>query len=319
MSFSHYQQIIVHCGIHKTGTSYLQQVFRTNADTLAQHGIHYPVGPNTYIQRTGNHSIIAANYQKGLDVDAHFQSHVTIESDARCLLISGEEFSRLFLSNGFLEEFIRVASGVEVKFVFYLRRQDHLRESVYAQSVKNGLYGDISQTKYNFDFFETVRPFVEAVGRENVIVRPYNRKKWPDGEIINDFFTAISRPELSEALTLPEEARINTRLSRQHTFVLSRLKTQAAKARMWKFFEKNPLPEDHDGSHFFMSPQARKEFRMHHAASSKAMGDMFGIVDMGDFLGIDDTEVECEWVSFSPDWKALALYLAAFADWEGKQ
>ncbi len=318
MSFSRYRQIIVHCGIHKTGTSYLQHVFRRNAEILAQHGIHYPVGPNAYIQRTGNHSVIAANYEQGLDVIAHFKRHVTIDSAARCLLISGEEFSRLFLRNGFLEEFMRAASGVEVKFLFYLRRQDHLRESVYAQSVKNALYGDISQTKYNFDFFETVRPFVDAVGRENVIARPYNREKWPDGELVNDFCAAINRPQLSAKLVLPEKERINSTLSRQHTFILSRLKSQAAKARMWRFFDKVPPPDHGDESKFFMSPEGRKSFRMKYAASSKAMGDLYGIADMNDFLAIDENEVDRDWTPFIPDWQALALYLAAFADWDGK-
>lgn len=319
MSFSKYQQVLLHCGLHKTGTSYLQQVFRENSALLARHGIHYPIGPNAYIQRTGNHSVIAANYQQGIDVTAHFQSHVTMESDAPCLLISGEEFSRLLLRNSFLEEFLRATSDAEVKFVFYLRRQDHLRESVYAQSVKNGLHGDISQTKYNFDFLETVRPFVEAVGLKNVVVRPYNLEKWPDGELVNDFCAAIGRPELSADLVLPEKSRINTRLSRQHTFLLSRLKTQAAKAKMWRFFEKNPIPQDSEESKFFMSPDGRRTFMMQHATSSKAMGDLFGIVDMCDFLGIDDTEIEHEWTPFSPDWQAIAHYLADFSDWDGKE
>lgn len=308
----------MHCGIHKTGTSYLQLVLKSNAKVLARHGIHYPVAPNPYIQRTGNHSIIASNYQPAFDVTEHFQKHVSLDSPARHLLISGEEFARLLPRAEFLKRFIQATAGADLKFVFYLRRHDHLRESVYAQSVKHSLYGDITKAQFNFDFFETVRPFVEAVGKQNVIVRPYNRKLWTGGDLCADFFTTIGRPEILPSLELTDLNYINPSLPRQHTFLLSCLKTPVAKARLLAFFESHELPGDQDGSRFFMSPLERRDFRALHAPSAQTMASLFGISDVNEFLGVHETERDEEWAPFSPNWQRLSDYMSAFADWDGK-
>lgn len=314
MSFRQYKKITIHCGVHKTGSSYLQEVLRSNASVLARHGIFYPTGPNREIERTGNHSLVASTYQDSSDVTEHFQRHLLLEP-ASWLLLSGEEFARLDRPENFLDKLVFAAEGADLQFIFYFRRHDHLRESVYAESVKHSLYGDISRTKFNFNFFETVRPFVDAVGARDVTVRAYNRDTWPDGELINDFFGALGRPQILDELVLPEMALINSSLSRPHTFLLSRLATEKAKLRLLAFFREQPLPVSHDTSKYFMSPHERREFRMLHASSTSAMAELFGISDVDGFLGTNETPNELEWSPYVPDWPLLTDYMAEFADW----
>lgn len=311
---SQYKKIIIHCGIHKTGSSYLQRMLRDSTAVLEQGGVFYPIHPLPYIQRTGNHSAIAMEYQPGMGIEEYFEKSISLESACETLLLSGEEFARYLPRNDFMGGLLRAIGNAQLQFVFYLRRHDHLRESVYAQSVKNSLVGDINCTAFQFDFFETLRPFIDAVGKQNIVVRPYNSEFWPDGGIGADFCEAIGRPDLWNSLAIPQEP-VNTSFSREHTFLLSRQKIQAAKFRLQAFFAVRPLPHDPTQSKFFMSPQGRQEFRLAHAASAQRAGDVFGIGDMNAFLGIHEPETDVHWTPFQPDWELLTQYMSEFADW----
>jgi hypothetical protein len=41
------QRVFLHIGLHKSGTTFLQETFKANAATLRQHGIYYPAGKST--------------------------------------------------------------------------------------------------------------------------------------------------------------------------------------------------------------------------------------------------------------------------------
>lgn len=44
------ERIVLHCGLHKTGSTYIQRNLQTNRETLIDHGILY-IGPNTFKKR----------------------------------------------------------------------------------------------------------------------------------------------------------------------------------------------------------------------------------------------------------------------------
>lgn len=313
-NLSDYKKIIVHCGIHKTGSSYIQSVLSESTNVLREWGFNYPFPLNE--RHRGNHSIIALNYKEGENVNDLFKRFVDIDSECPTLLLSGEEFSRHLPRGRFLERFLDAASGADFQFIFYLRRPDHLLESVYAQSVKNKLYGDITNTKFQFDFYETVRPFIEAVGKENVKIRPYNPKLWPNGQLGADFCAVLGEPNLWQAITPASEISINTSLTRNQTFLLSELKGQAAKQQLLRYFAKNPMTSPDDNVKFFMSPQERRRFNSLHTATAQSLADIFGLGDIKEFLGIDEDEDydDPHWRPFVPDWEQLFRYMTGFAD-----
>lgn len=308
VSLSRYKKIIMHCGIHKTGSSYIQNILNQRANILQEWGFKYPHTD----RHKGNHSIIAMNYKEGEDINNLFKKFVDIDSECPTLLLSGEEFSRHLPRNRFLERFLQAASNADVQFIFYLRRPDHLLESVYAESVKNRLYGDITNVKFQFDFYETIRPFVEAVGKENVTIRPYNRKLWLNGELGADFCAALGEPDLWKAMVPASEILVNNALTRNQTFLLSQLKGQAAKRRLLRYFAENPMPSSDDDTKFFMSPQERCHFNLLHAATSQRLADMFELGNMNEFLGIDDEE-DPNWKPYVPNWEQLFHYMTEFA------
>ena len=310
MSLAEYEKIIVHCGIHKTGSSYLQGILDRKTDILREWGWEFP--PTK--RGTGNHSIIAVSYREDVSIDKLFSRFINLESDCSTLLLSGEEFYRHLPRENFLGKFLQAASNANVQFVFYLRRPDHLLESVYAQSVKRWYCGDIAGVKYPFNFYKTVRPFVEAVGRENVTIRPYNRKLWPNGQLGADFCAAIGEPELWEAIAPASEVFTNVSLTRDETFLLSRFKGRAAKQRLLEYFIANPMPTFENSTKFFMSPQERRQFNSMYATAYQRVGDMFQLGDMEEFLGIDEGYQDPGWQPYIPDWQKLFHYMTKFAD-----
>lgn len=316
MGFSNYKKIIFHCGIHKTGSSYLQSVLRKNADKLASRSIHYPgfLGPHMDDIHGGNHSLLAMNYKGKEDLDRYFSSIVRLSSDSDTLLISGEEFSREIYIERLLPNLMRAKGNAQLVFVIYLRRFDHLLESVYAESVKRALFGDVKDASYQLNFTAFLRPMVEAVGAENVIIRPYNKAHWPNGSLGDDFSAAIGHPGLWQTLGSDPNERLNISLSRSHTFLLSRLRNRAAKQNLLEYFHANSLELPPDESKFFMPPERRRILNSNHYIVNQPFFDEHGFGDLKEMLDLESFPDVDDWTEFQPNWKQLHLYLSAFID-----
>ncbi|WP_162924574.1 hypothetical protein [Rubrobacter indicoceani] len=318
---SGYEKITLHCGLHKTGTSYLQTVLHDNAAVLEEHGIEYP----TALRKTpggnkGNHGIVASKYLQNRDIDTVFRSFTSVGNHRPTLLLSGEGFSnKPTLNGGFLEAFLEAASKARVEFLFYLRRPDHLHESAYAQTMKRRAGNVISSGGYRVDFLERLMPFVEAFGRENITIRPYNRKLWPDGELGADFCAAIGRPELWPHISPDQEKTVNASLNRDQVFLLSRLTDPKAKKRLIGYFAENPGGLPGDGGKFFLSPEERRAINARHAESNQRLADLFDLGDINEFLGIEEDEDDPGWRPYRPDWERLFGYLARFTDHERRK
>lgn len=319
MSLSDYKEIILHCGIHKTGSSYLQHVFSTNSSVLQRYSIHYP---NFFTRNgeahRGNHSIIAPSYSPGADIEAHFGAFIDLSSNCETLLISGEEFSREAYARNILPGLLAAAGKARVRFLFYMRRPDHLIESVYAESVKHKLSGDISNAKYQLDFCKIVQPYVDGVGKENIIVRPYNARLWRDGELGADFCAAIGKPDLWREIAPSQQLAINTSLTRSQTFLLSLLESRQAKSSLLKLFEVKKLHVPEDTSKYFRSPEERKKFVEMHRGILEKFCHIFEIEDVDEFFDLKRQE-DVDWKPFVPHWRRLLNYLASLSDYVADQ
>lgn len=317
MGLADYRKIIFHCGIHKTGSSYLQSVLRRNAAELATLGIHYPgfITPNLDAIHEGNHSILATQYKGEEDLDAYFSSRIHLDSDLPTLLISGEEFSREQVLIPLLPPLMRLKGAAELVFVVYLRRFDHLLEGVYAESVKRSLKGDVDKASYQLNYPVFLGPMVEAVGAANVILRPYNRAQWPNGSLGEDFCAAIGHEGLWQRFSgIPENKNVS--YPRAQTFLLSRLAQRQAKQDLMAFFAERPLTVPPDPDKFFMSPERRRTLNLNHHKTVQPFFDEHGYPDLREFLDLDSFPDRDSWAPFVPPWAELHDYLAAFIDWQ---
>ena len=85
-------------------------------------------------------------------------------------------------------------AGHELKVVVYLRRQDELYSSFFNQDVKgarqwahNAYQFYQTHQLFQHDYDELLAVWSRGVGRENMIVRPYEPAQWVGGSIIEDF------------------------------------------------------------------------------------------------------------------------------------
>lgn len=149
------RQLILHVGLHKTGTSSIQRSCGRNRRRLREWGIEYPTLQNARGGRGFNHSVLVrslfdrqperydANIVAELDVaeiNSQYRRRLdeALGSDARTLVISGEGISKLNASEltdlrGYLE-----AAGWPLRVVAYVRRPTSMLASMYAQGVNRG-------------------------------------------------------------------------------------------------------------------------------------------------------------------------------------
>lgn len=118
-------KILIHAGIHRTGTSSLQRFLEQNREILARHGVAYP-GTEIHHQKT-------AWALKRNPSDGALLGELLKPCDKSNLcILSGEDFC-IHTDLSWLEQ---LASEHDVHAVFYLRRQDHWVMSWYNQHVK---------------------------------------------------------------------------------------------------------------------------------------------------------------------------------------
>ncbi|MGX7872041.1 hypothetical protein ACVDG5_003295 [Mesorhizobium sp. ORM6] len=303
-----YKKIILHCGIHKTGSSYLQNMLASNRNILADHSIHYPdyLDPSDWTFGP-QHSISAIDYDAAKSFEENFGRVFALNSNCETLLISGEELSRISAPS-FFDGLRSIAD--EVTALFYLRRFDHLLEGVYAESVKDYLVGSIEAAQYQLEFYEILRPFVSALGAERVRVRPYNSKLWSGGSLGQDFCTSIGFPMLWNEMSKPA-GRINDSLSRPETFMLSVTNGIGDKQRLLARFRDVPFL-NYDRGRFFRSPEYRHDFNSMHIEANAGILCFTEGISLADFLDLNNFDDDKNWKPFDPSDYRIKEYLDGF-------
>lgn len=284
-------------------------MFGANRDMLAAHSICYPDYRNPEHRVFGpQHSIVALDYDVGRSFESNFSRVFDINSDCDTLLISGEEFSRANTQPAFFAGLRSLAE--EVTAVFYFRRFDHLLERVYSESVKEYLAGPIENAQYQLEFYEILRPFVEHLGPESIVVRPYNQALWTDGSLGQDFCTAVGFPHLWPTFSKTQD-RINESLSRPETYMLSTLKGRDEKQRLLACLKTVPF-EHYDTAKFFRSPEFRLEFNIDHARVNTGLSTLIGGMGVDEFLDLSNCGDDSDWSPFDSSDQRIVAYLENF-------
>lgn len=119
------RKVIIHAGVHRTGTTSLQMFLSENRPTLGARDIAYP--------GTGvSHQDLVWSLKRGESGIEEVDTLVVEAENAGTVVLSGEDFSTLTD----LDWLPALADRHEIHAVFYLRRQDHWLMSWYNQHVK---------------------------------------------------------------------------------------------------------------------------------------------------------------------------------------
>lgn len=203
-------KLILHLGLHKTGTSAIQRSMFQNKDKLRNIGIYYPSSEpfeahHALASRIKTDRSHSANVS---DVERTFGSWA--EPGYRTVVVSSEMFSEGIDINS-LRCLKKIFS--EVSVVFYVRRQDLLLESAYGQLVKqNNEFRRISEFKpYLTNIYAHIKHFEQAIEPDKIIVRNFDASYLYNEDVSVDFFKTILNIESMDEFIFP--GKVNRSLS----------------------------------------------------------------------------------------------------------
>lgn len=238
------KRVVLHIGSPKTGTSIIQSHLAQNRVALRKQGFFYPVTISSYkhLYRTfESHHLLMYSLAGWQPFTLYSPQRFLERASAACarwnmhtLLLSAENtywLPRQIVARerpedevfweekaAYVRDIHRLFQGVDFQVVIYLRRQDRWIESWYNQQVKNGnfLGHDMSAFVEHhhplLDYERLLNTWAGVCGKDNVIVRVYEKEQLPDG-LFADFCETTGIPDAA-ALPLHKPARYNAQLER---------------------------------------------------------------------------------------------------------
>jgi len=232
---------VLHIGLSKTGTSAIQNFLWNNrAKLLESYRILYP---ETGIFSGGEifaHYFIVWSIFKSKDVEikkipskSEIKKSLISElknKEALSLLISCESF--MHLQNEYLIQLKNFLYEIvdNLSIIVYLRRQDLWCESSYLQvaKVKHGFKNSfnvsvrytLENLEWLLNYYRFLKNWQKAFPDAQIIPRIYDKKLFPEGNVILDFLSVLGL-DIPEAKT--EKIEANPSLSHLSTLVLLRI------------------------------------------------------------------------------------------------
>ncbi len=156
-------RLIIHAGGHKTGTTSLQALLLHNRALLEQHGIGLAGG---FHPTDGHHHSLVTLLEQGqLE-----QVAMALSTGHPVVIVSTEVLYRLLARrHTVLEQLVPLLADrfEEITTVLVARRQDFLKESLYAEVVGRWFSGDIrDENHYLYDYRHSAGRLVELFGAD---------------------------------------------------------------------------------------------------------------------------------------------------------
>ncbi len=231
-------ELVLHLGMPKTGSSALQVFLARNRDALLARGVDYlPIGEfqlgvkgritagnGAFLARTLLASDSPARIDEPERHRAEFEAAVA-NSSARIGVVSSE-----LLIDARQEEIGPLIVGLRergmaVKALYYIRRHDQFLASAYMQQVKRHGYTDLPETYVRIAYKQ--HPFLkyhsfyrylcELFRSGNVICRIYDGAVMQGSGLFHDFLKALGVSAEGLALEVPD---VNTSLSPKEVAIM---------------------------------------------------------------------------------------------------
>lgn len=199
--------IFLHVGHPKTGSSSLQQFLAANRSVLEKYGYSYPACPSG---RPNHHFLFLEAYSSNLKVRAKegykqstvdrlillnrlfYQSLKTVPTPN--IILSHE--CLIYGLNKLLPYFMQ---DFNIVVIAYFRRIDHFVESFYGELTSHGSEHNTIEEhiqknfkKLYFSRYNMIKCATELLGKNNIIIRPYERGQLKDQDVVHDFLSVLN-------------------------------------------------------------------------------------------------------------------------------
>ncbi len=220
------KHFFIHIGLHKTGTTAIQRFLAANRKALEKTGYLYPgTKPAHHFlrwlwkQTNAGNNIPQKTHELFQEINGSQSDMVILSSE---MFTAGKENNAAKLREVLQDH---VKEPWNAKIIIYVRRQDHWLESRYNENIKNCYVHTPNELKkctfkefldnyrmyYQLDYYTRLQPWNEVFGKENIIVRPYERGQL-HGDIITDFLHTVGI-DAREGFSFPEKEYANTGLT----------------------------------------------------------------------------------------------------------
>jgi len=192
----------LHVGTRRTGTTSIQQTCRRSNPVLRDAGLRYPGAD------WGPHQVATA---AGDGTAAEWIDKLPTEID---VLLSSEAFGKTSPEQRIALAKLIAPRWPSVRVVIYCREPVSFATSVAQQAVRRrGRPLDVAVRKpVIYGFRRQLEGWIAAFGRENLIVRKFDRRSMIGGDVVDDFFHTIGYADVIPRLTRVTE---NVATSRQ--------------------------------------------------------------------------------------------------------
>ena len=236
------KELILHIGTFKTGTKAIQTFLWDNTSILEENGFMVPVGRKySRASQIRNSHFLAVRSRVDSRVDSYTSRHdmlanfdyeqftKALQSDGKVVLSDEAIWLEGTMGNQFwanLYEQITRAGVERVSFIIYLRRQDELSYSLWKQFIKTRLNVTFDEflrrktTDRMLNYCKMLSAIESVFGEGSVKVRVYDRSRFPDGDIVNDFCETVGIAR-------------DRRFSASEPIINPNLSTTAAEIKRW--------------------------------------------------------------------------------------
>lgn len=236
--------LYVHIGTPKTGTKAIQHFCMDNNEVLGKYGFCYPdlsaITPEVIREKNGRFLVEEfkdedqavcrqkerEKYREGMDVIERLflQYDNVILSDEGIYRWTYKRRKKLWAE--LKEDGDRC--GFTPKVILYLRRQDEFLSSLWKQNIKMSVPPACDWTweryianipaRRQINYYEKIKSIADVLGKENVIVRRYDRERFYGGSIYHDFMNAVGLT-LSDEYTIVQGERNKSFDGNTHEFM----------------------------------------------------------------------------------------------------
>ncbi|ACK70712.1 conserved hypothetical protein [Gloeothece citriformis PCC 7424] len=220
--------VYLHIGMPKTGSTSLQFFIDLNREKLLERGLLYPLSgrpKGNFIEWTYSHdnlllevfnSIVyqpeSGGWEEVIKEINTFNPEKVIISDEN-LGYLGYPF-RKDPSLEYISQYKSYLSNFDTKVVIYLRKQDDFLISFYSQVVKTAwYYKDFKHfvAEHEVDYYKILETWAKEFGKENIIVRVFEKDQLKGG-LIQDFFSTLDFTSPIDDLTYSTQLNTNPSL-----------------------------------------------------------------------------------------------------------
>ena len=291
--------IYIHAGIHKTGSTAIQDFLYKNRAKLAEDGIHYchsagMWGPNahllpislvgTELHLLGWPSLDADRIWRNITADYH-------ASGCKDLLLSSEFFTPEYLDNELpdLRKLKSLLGENTVRFIFYVRPQDSRLESGYAQLVHSGVRAlqqpfneYVEASLKSQDYAWLLQEYEQVFGRESLLVNRYQRDDFEQNNVCRDVTRILELDSDQYSFTHSEQNEtwhndVVEFIQKSNTFPLNHLSIAQKDrfghyVRAWFSHNRSPFAQ---GTSSRLTPELHDRLVSHYRQSNREVSERY--------------------------------------------